>query len=134
MNADDMKKRTRAFALRVIRLAESLPNAPTANVIRNQMVRCGTSVRANYRAACRAKSRPDFIAKMGIVEEEADESMYWIELLIDAGIVQRERVADLLQESDELVSIVVSSIKTARTESTKPALKSAIRIPHSEIV
>ena len=98
------------------------------------MVRCGTSVGANYRAACRAKSRPDFVAKMGIVEEECDESIYWIELLIDAGIVKRERVADLLQESDEIVSIVVSSIKTARTDSTKPVSKSAVRNPQSEIV
>jgi four helix bundle protein len=71
---------------------------------------------------------------MGIVEEEADESSYWIELLIDAGIVKRERVADLLQEGDEIVSIVVSSIKTARTGSTKPVSKSAFRIPQSEIV
>jgi four helix bundle protein len=103
-------------------------------VIRNQMVRCGTSVGANYRAACRARSRPDFIAKMGIVEEEADESSYWIELLIDAGIVKCERVADLLQEGGEIVSIVVSSIKTARTGSMKPISKSAFRIPQSEIV
>jgi four helix bundle protein len=131
MNADDMKERTRAFALCVIRLAESLPNTPTANVIRNQMVRCGTSVGANYRAACRARSRPDFIAKMGIVEEEADESSYWIELLIDAGIVKRERVVDLLQEGDEIVSIVVSSIKTARTGSTKTGFE--IRIPNCAI-
>lgn len=71
---------------------------------------------------------------MGIVEEEADESNYWIELLIDAGIVKRGRVADLLQESDEIVSIVVSSIKTARTGNLKPVSKSAIRIPQSEIV
>ncbi|HUS10679.1 MAG TPA: four helix bundle protein [Pyrinomonadaceae bacterium] len=134
MNADDMKKIKLAFALRVNRLAESLPNTPTARVIRNQMVRCGTSVGANYRAACRAKSRPDFIAKLGIVEEEADESNYWIELLIDAGIVKRERVADLLQESNEIVSIVVSSIKTGRTGSMKPVSNSAIRIPQSEIV
>lgn len=110
-----MKKRTRAFALRVIRLAESLPNTPTANVVRNQMLRCGSSVGANYRAACRARSRRDFVAKMGIVEEEADETSYWIELSIDADLIRRERVTDLLQESDEIVSIVVSSIKTART-------------------
>ena len=133
MNADEMKDRTKAFALRVIRLAESLPITPTTNVIRNQMVRCGTSVGANYRAACRAKSRPDFIAKMGIVEEEADESSYWIELLIDAGIVNAKRVADLLQEGNEIVSIVVSSIKTARTGTAGPVSKSAFRIQQSEI-
>src|SRR5882762_2188044 len=114
MNTEEMKARTRAFALRVIRLAESLPNTPTAIVIRNQMLRCGTSVGANYRAACRAKSKPDFVSKMGIVEEEADETMFWIELLIDAGIVKRVRVAALLDEADEILSITVSSIKTAR--------------------
>src|SRR5712692_10715200 len=86
------KARTRRFALRVIRLAESLPKTPTGNVIRNQMLRCGPSVGANYRAACRAKSRPDFVSKMGTVEEEADETMYWIELSIDADIIKRSRV------------------------------------------
>lgn len=114
MNPEEMKARTRAFALRVIRLAESLPKTPTGNAIRNQMLRCGPSVGANYRAACRAKSKPDFVSKMGIVEEEADETMFWIELLIDAGIVKRGRVAALLAEADEILSITVSSIKTAR--------------------
>ena len=74
---------------------------------------------ANYRAACRARSRPDFVAKMGIVEEEADETMYWIQLLIDAKLIRRELVVDLLQESDEILAIVVSSIKTARDNITK---------------
>jgi four helix bundle protein len=114
MNPEQMKMRTRAFALRVIRLAESLPKTPTANVIRNQMLRCGSSVGANYRAACRAKSKPDFVSKMGIVEEEADETVYWIEPLIDAGIVQLTRVADLLKEADEILAITVSSIKSAK--------------------
>ena len=130
MNADDMKKRTRAFALRIIRLAESLPKTPTAIAIRNQMLRCGPSVDANYRAACRAKSRRDFIAKMGIVEEEADESSYWIELLIDADLIKREKVSDLLKEADEILSIVVSSIRTARNGGVA---NSAIRIPHSAL-
>jgi len=134
MNADDMKKRTRLFALRVTRLAESLPNTPTAIAIRNQMLRSGTSVGANYRAACRARSRRDFVAKMGIVEEEADETSYWIELLIDAELMKRERVADLLQESDEILSIVISSIKTARADGARSVSKSAIRNPQSEIV
>ncbi len=132
MNADDMRKRTRLFALRVIRLAESLPNTPAANAIRNQMLRSGTSVGANYRAACRVRSRRDFVAKMGIVEEEADETCYWIELLIDAGLLNRQRVADLLQESDEILSIVISSIKTARAGGA--VAKSAIRNPQFEIV
>ena len=125
MNPEDMKKRTRVFALRIIRLAESLPNTRTAKVIRNQMLRCGPAVGANYRASCRAKSKPDFISKMGTVEEEADETIYWMELLIDAEIVKRSRIADLLDEADEILSIVVSSIKTARGLRANP--QSAIR-------
>src|SRR6266702_5335688 len=111
MDSEQMKARTRAFALRVIRLAESLPKTPTGNVVRNQMLRCGPSVGANYLAACRAKSKPDFISKMGTVEEEADETMYWIELSIDAGLMVRDRVADLLDETNQILSIVVSSIR-----------------------
>jgi four helix bundle protein len=129
MNPEDMKRRTRAFTLRVIRLAESLPNTPTAKVIKNQMLRCGSSVGANYRAACRAKSKPDFVSKMGTVEEEADESIYWMELLIDAEIVTRSRIADLLDEADQILAIVISSIKTARGFPRQ----SAIRNPKSEI-
>ena len=125
MNPEDMKARTRAFALRIIRLAESLPNTPTAKVIRNQMLRCGPSVGANYRAACRAKSKPDFVSKMGTVEEEADETIYWMELLIDAEIVKRPRIADLLDEADQILSIVISSIKTAKGIRASP--HSAIR-------
>lgn len=109
-----MKNRTRAFALRIIRLAESLPHTPTADVIRNQMLRSGSAVGANYRAACRAKSKPDFVSKLGTVEEEADETIYWIELLIDTGLVSRARVNGLLKEGDEILSITVSSIKTAK--------------------
>lgn len=129
MNPEDMKARTRAFALRIIRLAESLPNTPTARVIRDQMLRCGPSVGANYRAACRAKSKPDFVSKMGTVEEEADESIYWMELLIDANIVKRPKIADLLNEADQILSIVISSIKTAKGYRTNP--QSAIRNPKS---
>ncbi len=130
MNAEDMKGRTRAFALRVIRLAESLPRTPAANVIRNQMLRCGSSVGANYRAACRARSKPDFVSKMGIVEEEADETIYWMELLIDAEIVKKSRIADLMNEADEIVAIVVASIRTIKnSKSANP--QSQIRNPKS---
>lgn len=114
MNPDDLKARTRQFALRVFRLAECLPDTPTARVIRNQMIRCGSSVGANYRAACRAKSKPDFVSKMGTVEEEADETIYWMELLIDTGIVKQNRIADLMSEADQILSIVIASIKTAK--------------------
>ncbi len=114
MNADEIKKRTKAFALQIIRLADDLPKSRSANVIANQLMRSATSVGANYRSACRARSRADFIAKMGIVEEEADESVYWIELLVDSGSVGDDQVSAMLAEAREIVSIAVSSIKTAR--------------------
>ncbi len=113
-HADEMKRRTRAFALRVIRLIESLPATRAADVIGKQLLRSGASVGADYRASCRAKSRPDFIAKLGIVEEEADETIYWLELLVESGLVKKERLESLLDEADQIVAIVVSSIKTAR--------------------
>jgi four helix bundle protein len=88
MNADEMKKRTRSFALWLIRLVDALPPGRTADVIGKQLLRCGTSVGANYRASCRARSQADFISKMGIVEEEADETIYWMELLVESGLVK----------------------------------------------
>lgn len=115
MNQQELRCRTKTFALRVIRLTQSLPKDRTADVIGRQLLRCGTSVGANYRAACRAKSQADFIAKMTIVEEEADEYLYWIELLVESGLVREELVSDLMREADELVSITVASIKTARS-------------------
>lgn len=116
MNADEMKKRTFAFALRVIRLVESLPPGKVSDVIGRQLVRSGTSVAANYRASCRAKSTADFIAKMGIVEEEGDESVMWMEMLVAAGLVKEPRVHDLLDEGHQIVAIVVASIKTAKNK------------------
>lgn len=114
MNTGEMKQRTKA-ALRVIKLVEALPHGRTADVMGKQLLRCGTSVGANYRASCRAKSPADFIAKMSIVEEEADEAMYWMELLVESNMVSQERVAALMDEANQLVAIIVSSIKTART-------------------
>ena len=113
MDKAEFKQRTKLFALRVIRLVESLPTR-TANTIGNQLIRCGTSVGANYRAACRARSNAEFIAKMGIVEEEADESMFWMELLMETGIVKKELFESLFKEANEIVAIVVSSIKSSR--------------------
>jgi len=114
MKEDELRKRTKAFALRVINLVEALPDNSIWRVIRNQLLRCGTSVGANYRAAKRAKSTADFISKMGTVEEEADESMYWMELIVEAGLMKEELVSDLYREADEILSMVVASIKTAR--------------------
>jgi len=111
---ENLRKRTKAFALRVIRLVESLPKNRTADVIARQLLRSGTSVGANYRAACRAKSDADFIAKMGIVEEECDECLYWMELLIESRLLEKRLLEALMDEANELVAIVVASIKTAR--------------------
>ena len=114
MRGEDLKARTRAFALRAIRLVESLPRGRTADVIGKQLIRSATSVGSNYRAACRARSPAEFVAKMGIVEEEADESLYWMELLVQSGLADEDRLSDLMNETNELISITVASIKTAR--------------------
>lgn len=112
--SNDLKDRSKRFALRVIKLVNSLPNTLAAQTIGRQLIRSGTSVAANYRAACRARSKADFIAKMGIVEEETDESAFWMELLVEAEIIKIAKVADLLNEAGELTAIWVSSINTAR--------------------
>ena len=114
MNQEEMKQRTKLFALGIIQLVESLPKERTAEVLGRQLLRSGTSVGSNYRSACRAKSIADFISKMGIVEEEADESLYWMELLIEAGIEVNIKMEALMKEAGELLSITVTSIKTAR--------------------
>ena len=114
MNENDLKKRTKQFGLRVIRLVESLPSTSTARTIGNQLLRSGMSVGANYRAACRGKSKADFVAKAGISLEEADECLYWMEMLQEAGIVPAEKLKDLMKETDELVAIFTASIKTAK--------------------
>jgi four helix bundle protein len=114
MNENDLKKRTKQFGLRVIRLVETLPSGQTARTIGNQLLRSGMSVGANYRAACRGRSKADFIAKAGISLEEADECLYWMEMLQEAGIIPVEKMKDLMKEADELVAIFTASIKTAR--------------------
>ena len=111
---DELRDRTKAFALRVIKLVDALPNTPGGRVIRNQLLRCGTSVGANYRAAKRAKSTADFISKMGTIEEETDESMYWMELIMETELLKEDLISDLYQEADEILAMVVASIKTAR--------------------
>ena len=114
MNENDLKKRTKQFGLRVIKLVESLPTGQTARVIGNQLLRSGLSVGANYRAACRGRSKADFISKAGISLEEADECLYWMEMLQEAGVVPLEKMKDLMKETDELVAIFTASIKTAK--------------------
>src|SRR6267143_2761224 len=109
-----------SFGLPVIRLVESLLRSQTGRVLGKQLLRAGTSVGANYRAALRAKSRRDFIAKMGTVEEEADETIYWMQMLIQTGLVQQSRLSELLDEANQIVAIIVASIKTARAGSSHP--------------
>jgi four helix bundle protein len=112
-----LRERTKQFALRVIRLSRALPRTEEARVIGRQLLRAATSVAANYRAACRARSRAEFNAKTGIVLEESDESLFWLELLGDAGIVQRARLSSLMQAAEELTRIFYSSIQTSRRKS-----------------
>jgi four helix bundle protein len=132
MKNENLKQRTKRFALDVIKFVESLPQDRTCDILGRQLLRSGTSVGANYRAACRAKSPADFINKLGNVEEEADESGYWMELLVDAGKVKGERATPLMQESHELLAIMVASINTTRKSSAKATEKRS-SIPHSEI-
>ena len=129
-NEPDLKKRTKAFALRILKLVDALPKTTVGRALTSQIVRSGTSIAANYRAACRAKSTADFIAKMGIVEEEADETLFWLELLEESDLVLAAKLTAIKQEADELIAITVASIKTARRDR---ASNSAIRIPHSAL-
>jgi four helix bundle protein len=102
---EDLRARTKRFAVCVVKLAEQLPRSEAAHVLGRQILRSGTSVAANYRALCRARSKAEFIAKMGTVIEEADETAFWLELLVETGIIPSSRVNDLLKEANELVSI-----------------------------
>ena len=114
MTPDQLKARTKRFSLRVIRLVDALPKTKTAMVIGMQLLRCATSVGANYRAACRAQSKADFAAKMSTVETEADESVFWLELLVEAGVLKDTLVTGLIAEANELTAIAAASRKTAR--------------------
>src|SRR3990170_2307606 len=113
MDETELKQRTKRFALRVMVLAESLPKTLAGRVIGNQLIRSGTSVGANYRAACRGRSKAEFVAKIGIVEEEADETAYWLEIINEGGLLEAGIVKPLLQETNELVAIMAASRKSA---------------------
>jgi four helix bundle protein len=115
MTREDMKQRTKAYANRVVRVCQALPEHWVAKTLGNQLLRSGTSVGANYRAVCRAKSTADFIHKLRIVEEECDESLFWMELLVDNNIITQKKLDQLMAEGNELLAIVVASTKTART-------------------
>ena len=114
MTQDELKDRTKRFALRIINLVEKLPSNTTGRTLGHQLVRCGTSVGANYRSACRRRSKAEFIAKLGIVLEEADESGFWLELIIEGNVINANRVSPLLAEANELTAIFASTINSLK--------------------
>lgn len=127
MNPEDLKQRTKQFALRILKLVAALPNTLEGRTIGNQLVRSGTAVGANYRATCRSRSRGEFVARIGVVEEEADESAYWLELIIEGKLLKREQVESLLTEANELAKIMASSrISASVPLAPKKASQSAI--------
>ncbi len=126
MNEREFKSRTKQLALRVIRLIkalEALPYNLTATIISKQLIRSATSVGANYRSACRAKSTADIIAKLSLVEEEADESLFWMELIVESGLMPQEKLTSLMSEANAILAMTVASIKTLRMKSQHPKSK-----------
>jgi len=119
MNKEGLKQRTKNYSLRIIKLIQALPKNTTSWAISKQLVRSGTSAGANYRAVCRSRSNADFISKLGIVIEEADESAFWLELIIENNFLKKELVTPLLQETDEIIAIMVSSLKTMKNKNNK---------------
>src|SRR5450759_2026271 len=128
MNAQELKDRTKQFALRVMRLVDALPNTPKDRAIAGQLVRGGTSVAANYRAACRGRSRAEFISKIGVVEEEADETVLWLELIVEDELLPEKKIAPLRKEANELTAIMAASyISASRSKRDGYSAKSEIR-------
>ena len=126
MTERELLQRTKQFALRIFKLVGALPETIQGRAVASQLIRSGTSVAANYRAACRARSKPEFVAKLGVVEEEVDESAFWLELIMETNLLNATKVEPLLSEASEIVAIMASSKKTA----AKPQIanrKSAIR-------
>ena len=119
MTSEQMRARTKSYANRVVKLCAALPRHWIARLLGAQLLRSGTSVGANYRAVCRAKSRADFLNKLKIVEEECDESLFWMELLVENGLIKESRLRNLIQEGNEILSIVVASAKTSRAGSKR---------------
>jgi len=122
MDKDLLKKRTKDFGLRVIKMLDSLPKTVAGRAIANQLVRSATSVGANYRAACRGRSKAEFIAKLGIVIEEADECCYWLEIIIESGMIKEKLISDLHKEANELTAIFIASSKTASIKNQQPKI------------
>lgn len=127
MTADDLRKRLKVFALRIIKLTESLPNNLTGKTLGNQIIRSGTSPGANYRASCLGKSDKDFLNKLKIVEEELDETLYWLELIVESGLVKPNLLDDLILENQELFKIIASSITTMKKKLNSKNTNSGIK-------
>jgi four helix bundle protein len=115
MDSEQLKDRTKKLAIDIIRLTDTLPKSDSTTILNRQIIRSATSVAANYRAACRARSKADFVNKLGIVEEEADETLFWIDMFIESGKVKKENIINLYKEADEIVAIFSASHKTAKT-------------------
>ncbi len=120
MTPEELKKRTKLFGLRSIKVVESLPNTRTAEVLGKQLLRSATSVSANYRSACRAQSRAHFVSKVAIVIEEADESLYWLEMIVEAELLPEHKLQELLKEGNEIVAILTASSRTAKSNLRRP--------------
>lgn len=121
MDEKTFKDRTKRFGLAVIQLVEKLPRSRASEILGRQLLRSGTSVGANYRAACRGRSASDVIAKLGLVEEETDESIYWMELLVEGRVVTSDRLTALIKEANEILAMTVASIKTLRARNQRVA-------------
>jgi four helix bundle protein len=123
MTEKELKQRTKSFALRVLKLIDSLPDSRSARILANQLGRSGTSVGANYRAACRSRSTAEMISKISVVEEEADESAFGMELTVDHELMPADKIAPLLREADELTAIMVASRKTLLANNRKSKIE-----------
>lgn len=120
MDEKELKERTKQFGLRIMKLVDALPNTTSGRAIGNQLIRSGTSVGANYRAACRGRSKAEFIAKLGIVIEEADECGFWLELIMEGNLLPNTQVQPLFKESDELTAIFTASVRTSKSKIPNP--------------
>ena len=125
MNENELKERTKQFGLRVMKLVNALPKTTAGRTLGNQLIRSGTSVGANYRAACRGRSKAEFIAKIGTVAEEADESAFWLEMIMDGGLLKSELVSPIHQEAEELTAIFTASGRTAKANNPQSTIRNS---------
>jgi four helix bundle protein len=127
--ADELKLRTKKFALRIVKVFQALPRSEDARTLGKQLLRSGTSVAANYRAVCRSRSKAEFVARLGIVVEEIDETVFWLELLVESGIISPARLGDLRREANELLAIFVSSQLTSKGISSNSTICKSVNSP-----